>query len=200
MTFEVTYPKLETSQNDRVKLVKPGDVVTPPAKCIVCGGIMTNGKVLIDFGFYIQHYGNVQFCNICFGQAATAFGYIDTESPKYKKLLADTRAVVQQAKDLADENEILRDYERIVETIRDSGSLSNSYIGTVPLGSSSEVTATVEIPERGARQNIGIAKNSSNDGTRASSAAIKPNTKSGPTHVRSATEFDLSDIGDIGNI
>lgn len=196
--FEVKYPKVETSIVDRIKLIEPNNPVASPATCVVCGGIMTNGKTLIDFGLVIQYYGRVQLCNVCFDNAAKAFGYVSPKQQKEFEEKADN--VVKLASELLIENGRLREYERIINIIRqfDSGNIASAKPPT--MDSDSEVDDGDQTPEDRLREDIFSAQKSVNDRARQSTAITESNAKSGYSGVRDTTKFDISTLANLGDI
>lgn len=54
-----------------------------PGKCVVCGS--THGR-FVDFGFDIDFYGVVYFCDKCFTEGANSLGYL---SPRQGQDLRD---------------------------------------------------------------------------------------------------------------
>lgn len=88
-----------------------------PHKCATCGSFSgDNGKRFVDFGAFIEFYGNVYFCTECFIGAAGEMGlYSDGDDKKYKAALFQIEELRTVVTTLINENRGLRD---AVDTLR----------------------------------------------------------------------------------
>jgi hypothetical protein len=196
-SFEVNYPKLEITNEDRIRLIKKGDPVAAPGECILCKGIVgVDGRTLIDFGKNIQLHGRVQFCNLCISPIARIIGFISLESKEYKKLIADYESIVILVTALENEVTRLREYESIVESFRNLGMLGS--IITTSVDSNSETVGTSQGSEGDVSGGNKQTKSADSNRAGPSSTDVEYGNEQGPAIVRSFTDID--DISKFTNI
>lgn len=71
-----------------------------PGVCIVCGsvgGVGSDGRKFIDFGFSVDYYGQVYFCSFCFVEALGPLGWSTPERVEhYKGMIAEQKELNQR--------------------------------------------------------------------------------------------------------
>lgn len=79
-----------------------GSPTALPGKCVVCGSTGCDGRVFVDFGFTIEFYGRVYFCNFCFDEITNYLGYMSPVNVERSELQLES--LQQEISDLKEEN------------------------------------------------------------------------------------------------
>lgn len=54
--------------------------MVPPAKCIICSGTgLRDGRKFVDFGFNIDYYGALYFCQPCYADGIEKLGFFSPD-------------------------------------------------------------------------------------------------------------------------
>jgi hypothetical protein len=78
-----------------------------PSKCSTCGSFSSaHGKEYVDFGLWVEFYGNVYICTECFLGAAGELGVVPVV--KYNEAITQINEYKAVVKTLIEENGILR--------------------------------------------------------------------------------------------
>jgi hypothetical protein len=163
----------------RVRVIK-GTPPCSPGKCVICGNCGDKESNFIDFGFDIDFYGIVYFCEICICQVLTVLDYIPTdELRRVKRKLVETQYMLDALKPRYEE------LAGVVQHIRDLDIVSDS---------SSEQSGVVEIEQASDPATESV----SGKATTTESGSTKQTNESGSTGVHSddapknpAPEFEL---------
>ena len=123
-----------TNSLSRFQLV-PQVATMAPGKCCVCGG--SEKEFFVDFGFQLDFYGSVYFCNDCILEVANVLDY---HGPHQWKMVKDLN------EELRAENNSLRDR---LETLNDlAGSVSKlGLMPPIPAGSVTTVESIEALSE-----------------------------------------------------
>jgi hypothetical protein len=172
---------------DRFQVLSVNEL-TYPHKCSVCGSFSgDNGKQYIDFGLFVEYYGNVYICTECFLGAIKSIVHPTEES---KSEIRELRAVVTT---LISENRILRNG---IDDLRDSiVSRTNTNTNHVDVVPSQGV-------ERGSDRRIEEPEISSSDSARANpvgeareAGSTEQANVEGSAHVRADDSSNSPIIG-----
>lgn len=100
---------------DRFQVLSHNEL-TYPHKCAICGSFSgDNDKRFVDFGLFVEFYGQVYICTGCFSSAGkTIFPTVGEISDSAKAQIKELQAVITT---LINENRILRD---AVDDLRNS--------------------------------------------------------------------------------
>lgn len=167
---------------ERVRLIK-GTPPCSPGFCVVCRNPGDQDSKFIDFGFDIDFYGVVYFCEHCICQVLTLLDYVPTnELRRVEGLLNDTQREHDRLV------KIHRGVESVIESIRSLNLSSSSS------NSNSEQLNVVDSVSEDSKS----AKQSSAKPVTAKPGPVKSSNESRSTGVRnndpakkSASKFDI---------
>lgn len=112
---------------DRFQVLSVNEL-TFPHKCGTCGSFSgDNGKQYIDFGLFVEYYGNVYICTECFYGAIKS---ITSPNDQSKARVRELQAVVTT---LITENRTLRDaLDNLRDSVTSSPNANTNYGNVVP--------------------------------------------------------------------
>lgn len=111
----------------RFQLIK-GSPPMLPGKCAICGTVDTD-REYVDFGFELDYYGVVYFCNFCLAEMVALLGYIPTD--RWKMIVDENIKLENTNEELQKQNQELKDAINHLSNLISSGSISVAIVTDV---------------------------------------------------------------------
>lgn len=165
-----------TTELGRVRLIT-GTPPCSPGTCVVCGTPGDSDSKFVDFGFDIDFYGVVYFCEVCIKEVMHVLDFVPTEL--YEDICNDLFIAGNRIEDLEVEN---RNLKNAIRSLRDLDLVDSS----TSVKQSDVVESTTET--KPVSKSTNAAKPRSSKSTNESRS---PSVRNNDSAKKQPNEFDL---------
>lgn len=183
--FEILYPQFNTSNLNRISIIRFGDPYVAPGTCAVCVSTLSPEKYFVDLGITVDDIGALYICNLCMASTLEAMKAITVDNPQFVKLFNGYTNAVAEVGRLRLELKKTEDKVRngvIVDLRNYLGSRIGHSPGSITMENVQK--STVEVTEP-----VNSGADSSQRGSKSNGSTNRSNDEQRSTDI-----FDLADL------